>query len=230
MFLPCRRGRRRSRRCGSGGRIRTLGELLGDGQHRGSEAVVVAVQEAEDGGEQIRGVERVGVVVLAQHAAVADPSGEDVVADLVRRLPPARGKVDVARDLGQLRRPVQRHPAHELRRHVVLRGASRLPDPLVRLLPRVGGALGLSLHDRPEIPWKAGAAPSVQQDRVEHRPVDVVLPLVERCRCRRGRAGRRRSRSGRLSSSRSGRGRPSMPYMICSACCPGSARGRRRTA
>ena len=100
------------------------------------------------------------------------------ISSAVFRQPDARSTSPA--DLGQLRGPVQRHPAHELRRHVVLRGAARLPDALVRLLPRLGGALGLGLHDRPEVPWKAGAAPGVQQDRVEHRPVDVVLALVER--------------------------------------------------
>ena len=46
--------------------------------------------------------------------------------------------------------PVERHPAHELRRHVVLGLAPRLPDALVGLAPHRGGARGLGLDERPQ--------------------------------------------------------------------------------
>ena len=75
---------------------------------------------------------------------------------------------------------VERHPAHQLRRDVVLRLAARLPDPLVGLAPDARRALGLGLDDRPQPPRQPLAAPRVQQDRVQHRAVDVVLALVER--------------------------------------------------
>ncbi len=54
-----------------------------------------------------------------------------------------------------------------------------LPDALVRFAPDARGALGLSLHDRPQPPRQALGAAGVQQDRVERRPEDVVLALVE---------------------------------------------------
>ena len=61
----------------------------------------------------------------------------------------------------------------------MLRRAARLPDPLVGLAPDRRGALGLGLDDRPQPLRQAAAAPAVQQDRVERRPEDVVLTLVE---------------------------------------------------
>ena len=86
----------------------------------------------------------------------------------------------VAADLGELRGAVERDPAHELRRDVVLRRAARLPDALVGLAPDLRRALGLRLDDRPEPPRQPLALARVEQDRVEHRAEDVVLALVER--------------------------------------------------
>ena len=48
-----------------------LGELVGDRQDAGVQPLVGAGQEPEVRRQQGRGVERVGVVVLAEHAAVA---------------------------------------------------------------------------------------------------------------------------------------------------------------
>ena len=73
----------------------------------------------------------------------------------------------------------ERDPAHQLRRHVVLRGSAGLPDALVGLAPRREGALGLRLHERPQAPGQVLVAAGVQQERVEHGAVDVVLTLVE---------------------------------------------------
>jgi hypothetical protein len=42
-----------------------LGQLLGDRIHSRSQAIVIARQEAEDGRKEHRGVERVGLIVLA---------------------------------------------------------------------------------------------------------------------------------------------------------------------
>ena len=89
------------------------------------------------------------------------------------------GLLGVAADLGELRGPVERDPAHQLRRDVVLRLAARLPDPLVGLAPDLRRALGLRLDDRPQPPRQPLAAARVEQDRVEHRAEDVVLALVE---------------------------------------------------
>ena len=156
-----------------------LGQLLGDGEHGVPETLVVAGQEPEDRRQQRRGVERVGLVVLAQDAAITDAVLEDVAADLLGRRPPGRLQLGVATDLGQLRGAVERDPAHELRRHVVLRLAPRLPDALVRVPPHGRRALGLRLDDRPE-PSRQPLAPArVQEERVEDGAVDVVLPLVE---------------------------------------------------
>ena len=45
-----------------------LGQVVGDREHGGVQALVVPGQEPEDRREQRRGVERVGLVVLAQDA------------------------------------------------------------------------------------------------------------------------------------------------------------------
>src|SRR5215471_14514465 len=104
---------------------------------------------------------------------------DDVGADLVRSRTPLLLQSGIAPDLSELGRSVERDPAHELGGDVVLRLAPRLPDPLVRVLPDLGGALCLRLHDRPEAPWQPFAVPGVQEDRVEHCAEDVVLTLVE---------------------------------------------------
>ena len=84
-----------------------------------------------------------------------------------------------AAERGQLGGAIERHPAHQLRRDVVLRLAPRLPDPLVGLPPHGGRALGLRLDERPEPAREALAAPGVEEDRVEGGAEDVVLALVE---------------------------------------------------
>ena len=58
--------------------------------------------------------------------------------------------------------------------------ATRLPDPLVRFAPGLHGALRLRLDDRPQPARESLAAAGVQQDRIEHGAVDVVLALIER--------------------------------------------------
>ena len=62
----------------------------------------------------------------------------------------------------------------------MLRLPARLPDPLVGLLPDLGGARRLGLHDRPQAPRQPLAPARVQEDRIEGGAEDVVLPLVER--------------------------------------------------
>ena len=65
-----------------------LRQLVGDREHGRAHALVVGRQEADDRDQQRRRVERVGVVVLAEHAALGDAVLEDVGADLVGdRLP-----------------------------------------------------------------------------------------------------------------------------------------------
>ena len=153
--------------------------------------------------------------MLAQDAAVVDAVLEDVRLDLVCRRAPCRRQVRVAADLRQLRRAVQRDPAHQLGGDVVLRLAARLPDPLVGVPPDTGRALRLGLDDRPEPAGQALAAAGVEQDRVEHRAEDVVLALVEGAVADPDRAGARVARE--VVPRRSVRSRrPSIPYMICS--------------
>ena len=141
--------------------------------------LVLARQEAEDRRQQRRGVERVGVVVLAQHAVLGDAVLEDVGVDLGGRGAPLLLEVAVAADRGELGGAVHRHPAHQLRGDVVLGLSARLPDALVGLAPDLGGALGLGLDDRPQPARQALAVHRVLEDRVEHRAVDVVLALIE---------------------------------------------------
>ena len=75
---------------------------------------------------------------------------------------------------------VDRHPAHHLRRHEVLRLAPHLPDALVglgepfdRLVDEVAEAL-------PHLGRDLAATPLVRAHCVEQHPPHVVLVLVER--------------------------------------------------
>src|SRR6185503_11346136 len=97
--------------------------------------------------------------------------------DLVGDRGPLLLRLAVAADLRELGRTVERDPAHQLRRDVVLRRAAGLPDPLVGVLPDAGRAPGLRLHDWPEAAREPLALLRMEEDRVEHRAEDVVLPL-----------------------------------------------------
>ncbi len=156
-----------------------LGEVAGDRGDGVAHPLVGAGEEAEDGRQQHRGVQGVGVVVLTQHPGVADAVGQDVGPDLLRRRRPLRLQVGVVADRGQLGRPVECDPAHQLGRHVVLRSAAGLPDALVRLAPHRRRALGLGLDQRPQPSRQVLAASGVQQEGVQDGAEDVVLPLVE---------------------------------------------------
>src|SRR4051812_24733392 len=113
--------------------------------------------------------------MLTQHASLGDAVLEDVGANLVRcRLPLGRSR-GVAAYLRQLRCTVERDPAHQLRRDVLLRLSPSLPDALVRFAPDLRRALGLGLNDRPQTARQTLTAPRVQEDRVEHRAEHVVL-------------------------------------------------------
>ena len=81
--------------------------------------------------QQRRGVECVRLVVLAQHASVADPVSHHIRMDLVRRCAPCRRYFWIASDLSQCARAVQGDPAHQLGGNVVLWLAASLPDALV---------------------------------------------------------------------------------------------------
>ncbi len=117
--------------------------------------------------------------MLAEDTAVADPVLEDVRLDLLGGRAPRRLQLGIASNLGELGRAIHRDPAHELRRHVVLRRAARLPDALVGVLPDRRRTLGLRLDDRPQPAREPLAAAGMEEERVENGAVDVVLPLVE---------------------------------------------------
>ena len=156
----------------------------GDREHGRLDALVVGREEADQGDQQGRRVERVGFVVLAEHAALGNPVLEDVVADLVGDALPLGGQLRLPLELGQPRPPIERHPAHQLRRDVVLGLAARLPDALVGLLPDRDRAPDLVLDDRPQSLRDVAAHLGVQVDRVEHGAEHVVLVLLGRRRFR----------------------------------------------
>ena len=156
-----------------------LGQLLLDRIDCVAQALVAAGQETEQRGQQGRGVECVGVVVLAEHTALADAVGQDVLPDLVGRRAPLLGQGVVIADDGELGGAIQRHPAHQLRGHVVLRFAPRLPDALVRFAPGGDRPCRLRLDQRPQTPGQVPAPAGVQQYRVQHGAEHVVLTLVE---------------------------------------------------
>src|SRR5262245_51346584 len=97
-----------------------LGQLLGDCLNGGLQPFVRAWQKPEDCGEQRRGIQSVRVVVLAQDSTVADTMSEDVSLDFVCARGPFRLEPVVAADRRKLGGPVKSHPAHQLRRDVVL--------------------------------------------------------------------------------------------------------------
>ena len=82
-------------------------------------------------------------------------------------------------EVGELGGAVERHPAHQLRRHVVLRLAASLPDALIGLAPDARRALGLGLDEWPEPARETLLRRRVQQERVEGGAEDVVLALIE---------------------------------------------------
>jgi hypothetical protein len=141
-----------------------LGQLLGYGQDCLVQAIVVPRQEAEERRQQRRGVQRIGVVVLSQHSAIAHATRKDVLPDLVRRGGPGRLQVGIATNPCKLCGAIQGDPAHQLGGDVVLRRTSRLPDALVRVLPNARGALGLRLNDRPQPSRQPLALSCVNQD------------------------------------------------------------------
>src|SRR5437763_1009763 len=66
-------------------------EVLADRQHRRLDALVVGRQEAHERQQQARRIQRVGLVVLTEHAVVAHAMLEDVGLDLLGDLLPLLG-------------------------------------------------------------------------------------------------------------------------------------------
>ena len=140
-------GRRRSRRSGSAGRGRPRSA------RRRSPATVArrrsssAGRKPKSAASSVEASSASVVVVLAEDAALVDAVLEDVGLDLARPSPrQVAASSRSPRMSASLARAVQRDPAHQLRRDVVLRLAARLPDALVGLAPDRGRALGLRLR------------------------------------------------------------------------------------
>ena len=71
------------------------------------DALVLSGEEANERDQQRRGVERIGLVVLAEDAALRDALGEDVGADLVGFRLPLLGQPRLALELGEPRAAVR---------------------------------------------------------------------------------------------------------------------------
>ncbi len=93
--------------------------------------------------------------------------------------PHSVGPLAFAARLRQAGAAVERDPAHELRRDVVLGLVAGLPDPLVGPLPDRPSRLDLLGGDRPELVADPAERARVDVDRVQEGAVDVVLVLVE---------------------------------------------------
>ena len=104
-------------------------------QHGGPDPLVVGRQESGQHHQERGGVERVGLVVLAEDALLGHPPLQDLGADLVGHRAPAPLELPLAAQPGQPRGAIHRHPAHQLGRHVVARSPPRLPDDADPTLP-----------------------------------------------------------------------------------------------
>ena len=194
-----------------------VGQLVGDREHGGAHPLIVGRQEAHDRDQQARGVERVGVVVLDEHAALVDAAARGCPRGSRRRRP-ASGR---------------RAPSRRAARPVARRGPSRPSTSASRRRSGCGSPRAS------QIPWSGfcqtrqalatwsqstghrrsgmwSRALGVQVDGVEHRAEARRSGAGCRRRCRPAPAAIPRSPSGgRASRSRRSRS-PPIPYMICS--------------
>ena len=98
-----------------------LDELVGNGEDRVADAVVVARQEPRRDQEQCRRVQVRGVVVHREDAALVQRVRKHVLADLVGDGLPALRQIQLIAKLSESRPAIAGDPAHRLRRRVVLR-------------------------------------------------------------------------------------------------------------
>ncbi len=157
-----------------------LGELVGDRQHGGADALVVAGKEAHDRDEQDRRVEVLGVVVLHEDAAVVDALLEDLRA-ASRRPRPA-----TARRARRRRAPARgAAPRSTATQHITFDATKCCGSPRISQMPWSGSGNALDrLVDEvadalPDRGRDLPAAALVDGDRVEQHPPHVVLVLVE---------------------------------------------------
>ena len=110
-----------------------LGQLVGDGEHGGLDAVVVGRQEAHDRDQEERRVEVLGAVELRERTPVVEPLLDHLGLDRVGRGLPLLDAFGVVALAGEPHTTVGRDPAHDLRCDEVLRVPAHLPDALVGL-------------------------------------------------------------------------------------------------
>ena len=110
-----------------------LGQLVGDGQHGGLDRARRRGQEPHDGQQQQRGVQVVGLVVLAEHAPFRHVLGQHVGLDLVGASPPPFGALARRR----VRRPGRRR-ARPRTQHITLDAVKCLGSPRTSQIPWSG--------------------------------------------------------------------------------------------
>ena len=204
-----------------------LGQLVGDRQHGGADALVVGRQEAR----------RAASAAPRRRARRCRSAGRTRRARRPRSrrmsfLISSAADCQRAANSSSSRISASRAPRSAATQHISFDEVKCLGSPRTSQMPRSGSRqfsiarLHLLHEDRPEPLGQLVARLGVQVDRVEHRAPDVVLLLVvgavaDPHRPRALVAGQVVERL-LLGSSAS----PSMPYMICS--CPPRPRPRRR--
>ncbi len=177
-------------------------QLVGDRQDGVAQALVVGLEEVEAAGQERRGVEGVGLVVLAQDAALAEAVGQDVRPDLVGGLVPARGQRGIAADLGQRARRGRAPPstsASTRRSAAAFRGPPRCPGPAPsRCAWRTRPGPGRSARAAAAAARCAGCAAGSSRARRRRRRSGAGRTR----RCRSARAALRRTPRGRRGSTR----------------------------
>ncbi len=183
-----------------------LGQLVADRQHARAQPLVVAGQEAEDRRQQRRGVQRVGRVVLAQHAARVDAVLEDVGADLLRGRPPLGAQVRRRRGSRPASRRGRARPstsASRTRSAAARRAPPRCPGRArARRASRTRPAPGRSATAAAAAAGCAACAAGSSRAPRRRRRSGAGRTR----RCRSAPAARPRSRTGRRAWTRSGRG------------------------
>ena len=132
--------------------------------------------------EQQRRVQRQVVVGLRETSDFLLPSVfHHVVADVVGLPPPAAAVLVFAEQVGDLRAPVQRHPAHHFRRDELAAPAADLPDSLVRFAPLLRHGRENVLDHLPHVldfVERTRHQAVVLVDQIHQVSERVVLPLV----------------------------------------------------
>ena len=154
-----------------------LGQLVADRPHGRAHAFVLGREEADERHQQVGGVERVCVVVLAEDAALSTPRSRmsarisSATPASVRRARARRGVRRVAR-----RGPSRPSTSTSRRRSGAARRAPpRSPD---RAAANAPPRLHLVDQHRPQPLGNVVALLGVEVERVEHRAEHVVLALV----------------------------------------------------